>query len=99
MNEPVTLIGLGVLVVSNIGLWIDKVYQGKKQVKISGRNGTSLESLNLKMDAVISSLSLMNTNIAVTSTEISHMKKTCIETRDRYEHRFDKIENKQGGER
>ena len=94
--EPMTWIGLGVLVISNVGLWIDKVYQGKKQVRIGGRNGSSLERLHTKIDTMIISISTIDKNTAVAANEIKNMQKKCDETTQRYEKRLEKIENGKG---
>lgn len=32
-----TIVGLGALIVSNVGLWIDKIYLGKKGINSNGR--------------------------------------------------------------
>lgn len=48
MTEPATWLGLGFLIVSNIGLWIDKIAMAKKE-KINGKpcqeHGTRLTKL------------------------------------------------------
>lgn len=99
--EPTTLIGLGVLLVSNVGLWIDKYFQGKKTTKltevataVSGRNGTSLDGLHVKVDALTAFTALISTSTALAAAEIINMKTMCTETKSRYEKRFEKLEDK-----
>lgn len=100
LGEPTTLIGLGVLLLSNVGLWIDKIFQGKRENRIAekvtavnGRNGTSLEGLHTKIDSLTASVALINVNSAISATEIKNMTKRCEETRSAYEKRFEKLED------
>lgn len=92
VEQDYTLIGLGVLVVSNMGLWIDKVYVGKRKLKVSGQNGESLKALHIKVDSLVQTLVSMNTTMAVASNEMLNMKAHCQRTIDRYDKKFDKID-------
>ena len=94
LPEPYTLVGVAVLLISNVGLWIDKVYQGKKQLKKTNNNGTSLKDLHGKIDAIATSISTIDKNSAIAAIEIKNMKEVCENTRQRYEKRFEKLEEK-----
>jgi len=81
LEQPGTLIGLGALIVVNIGAWIQTYWRGRaeanKAKKMSSSVNGDLKEIKGQVTDVAEKVQDIHTDITIVKTKISAMRKTC----------------------
>jgi len=81
MEQPATLIGLGALIVVNVGAWIQAYWRGRteanKAKRVSNEVNGDLKEIKGQVTAVAGKVQDIHTDVSVVKTKISAIQRTC----------------------
>jgi len=75
LEQPGTLIGLGALIVVNIGAWIQTYWRGRAEANKAKK--MDLKEIKGQVTDVAEKVQDIHTDITIVKTKISAMQKTC----------------------
>lgn len=94
--QPITWTGVAILLISNIGIWIDKIKTGRRDKRENAGSDGDLKSIkstvsqiNLKIDQNNEKTGKIETAVAGMTEQIRGMRQTCTETRKAFHERIE----------
>jgi len=81
VTEPITLGGIGALIVSGVAMWIREWRRGRNEKT----NGTDLKEIKDDVKSTMTKVNDIGTDTATIKTDVKGIKEHCTQTTQRFE--------------